>query len=199
MHIDGAFGLWARASRRRHLTVGVERADLWTVDGHKWLNTPYDSAIVVVRDAEALTATLSSDAVYLTSIPRPTPSATASSSSPGGPAESRCEPLCALSAGPESPTSSSAPWTCIRRRGGAARCRPRGPRPGGAEPGTRRHRGSRAHRRIVAAAQASGDTWFGQTTWKGRAAFRISVSSWRTTTEDIEALVDLIRRLRWST
>ncbi len=48
VHVDGAFGLWARASENsKHLTAGVDGADSWTTDGHKWLNTPYDGAIAI--------------------------------------------------------------------------------------------------------------------------------------------------------
>lgn len=54
MHVDGAFGLWARAcGDRAHLGRGLELADSWGVDGHKWLQTPHDSAYAIVRDAEA--------------------------------------------------------------------------------------------------------------------------------------------------
>ncbi len=54
LHIDGAFGLWARACPDRdHLARGLEHADSWGVDGHKWLQTPYDSAYAIVRDAAA--------------------------------------------------------------------------------------------------------------------------------------------------
>ena len=54
LHVDGAFGLWARACPdRAHLGRGLELADSWGVDGHKWLQTPYDSAYAIVRNAEA--------------------------------------------------------------------------------------------------------------------------------------------------
>lgn len=54
LHVDGAFGLWARACpERSHLGRGLERADSWGVDGHKWLQTPHDSGYAIVRDAEA--------------------------------------------------------------------------------------------------------------------------------------------------
>jgi glutamate/tyrosine decarboxylase-like PLP-dependent enzyme len=66
VHIDGAFGLWAGAVRDlKHLTAGMEHADSWAVDGHKTLNTPYDSGIILCRDKEALTGALHMSAGYL--------------------------------------------------------------------------------------------------------------------------------------
>ena len=65
LHVDGAFGLWAAASpARRHLVHGADRADSWTVDGHKWLNVPYDTGYVFVRDAAAHRAAFASGAPY---------------------------------------------------------------------------------------------------------------------------------------
>jgi glutamate/tyrosine decarboxylase-like PLP-dependent enzyme len=66
LHVDGAFGLWAAASPRlRHLVSGVERADSWITDAHKWLNVPYDSAFVLCKDAEAHRAAMTVSASYL--------------------------------------------------------------------------------------------------------------------------------------
>jgi glutamate/tyrosine decarboxylase-like PLP-dependent enzyme len=66
LHVDGAFGLWAAASRRlRHLVKGVERADSWITDAHKWLNVPYDSALMLCGDVEAHRAAMTISASYL--------------------------------------------------------------------------------------------------------------------------------------
>ena len=66
LHVDGAFGLWARASRRhRPLAAGAERADSWACDAHKWLNTPYDCGISIVRDPSVLARAVGVRAAYL--------------------------------------------------------------------------------------------------------------------------------------
>lgn len=65
-HVDGAFGLWAQAAPARcHLTTGVELADSWATDGHKWLQTPYDCGYAIVRDAEAHRRAMAISASYL--------------------------------------------------------------------------------------------------------------------------------------
>jgi glutamate/tyrosine decarboxylase-like PLP-dependent enzyme len=66
VHIDGAFGLWAAAVESlKHLTRGMEKADSWTVDGHKTLNTPYDCGIILCADSEALVAALHMSGGYI--------------------------------------------------------------------------------------------------------------------------------------
>lgn len=66
VHVDGAFGLWARAHPNyRGLTDGIERADSWSVDGHKWLQTPFDSGYAIVRDKDALQKAMRISASYL--------------------------------------------------------------------------------------------------------------------------------------
>jgi len=66
VHVDGAFGLWAAASgSKRYLTVGAEKADSWSVDGHKTLNTPYDSGIVLCKHREALVSAMQASGSYI--------------------------------------------------------------------------------------------------------------------------------------
>jgi glutamate/tyrosine decarboxylase-like PLP-dependent enzyme len=65
VHIDGAFGLWAASSPRlRHLVKGVEKADSWATDAHKWLNVPYDSGIAFVADTDAHKTAMTMPAAY---------------------------------------------------------------------------------------------------------------------------------------
>ncbi|KPF74415.1 pyridoxal-dependent decarboxylase [alpha proteobacterium AAP81b] len=68
VHVDGAFGLWANASPRlAGLVAGVDQADSWATDGHKWLNTPYDCGMAITRDVAAHRAAMRLTAAYLTS------------------------------------------------------------------------------------------------------------------------------------
>jgi glutamate/tyrosine decarboxylase-like PLP-dependent enzyme len=70
VHVDGAFGLWARvAPDRARLARGVERADSWATDAHKWLNVPYDCGIALVRDRSALRGAMGTGAAYLQESP----------------------------------------------------------------------------------------------------------------------------------
>lgn len=69
VHVDGAFGLWARAApARKHLTAGIEGCDSWVTDGHKWLQVPYDSGFAIVRDRDALLGAMTQWSSYLPSI-----------------------------------------------------------------------------------------------------------------------------------
>ncbi|MCX7384479.1 MAG: aminotransferase class V-fold PLP-dependent enzyme [Alphaproteobacteria bacterium] len=69
VHVDGAFGLWAKAApERAALAVGVEDADSWATDGHKWLQSPYDTGFAIVRDPEAHRRAMAFGASYLPSV-----------------------------------------------------------------------------------------------------------------------------------
>jgi len=66
VHVDGAFGLWARATRKhKHLTEGIEAGDSWVTDGHKWLQAPYDTGFAIVKDREAHQRAMNNWASYL--------------------------------------------------------------------------------------------------------------------------------------
>ncbi|MGU7771905.1 pyridoxal phosphate-dependent decarboxylase family protein [Burkholderia sp. MR1-5-21] len=195
VHVDGAFGLWARASARKALTEGIDGADSWTTDGHKWLNTPYDGAMVICRDAAALATAMNSDAVYLSGAQDAQKNLNLEFSR-----RARGIPV----------------WAALRSlgRAGVAAMVDRhcayashiadGLRAAGYDVLNRVvlnqvlvRADTDAHTvAIREAAQASGDVWFGPTVWQGRPAFRISVSSWRTGDEHVERLVALLTDLR---
>lgn len=187
VHIDGAFGLWARTSRStRHLTTGIELADSWSVDGHKWLNLPQDSAIYACRDAKAIQSVFGVDATYLVKDERRQPN-------------TFTPELSRRARGVEF-------WSTLKflGRGGVADLIDRS-----CAHARRFAEGLIAAgytvlndvvlnqvvfvlddeertRAALAHVQASGITWLGPTHWRGRFAMRISVSSWATTKEDVE-------------
>jgi glutamate/tyrosine decarboxylase-like PLP-dependent enzyme len=200
VHVDGAFGLWAAASpEHRHLVDGIETADSWGCDGHKWLNVPYDSGYVFCAHPDAHAAALAYTAAYL--------------ALPG------VEALRAP--GDFVPESSRrargfATWAAIRElgRSGLAeligRCCGLAARFRDGLDGTdgvevvndvvlnqvlvRFGSGSDAERdavtdRVIDAVQRGGECWMGATTWHGMRCMRISVSSWATTAADVDRSV----------
>ncbi|OJA84613.1 pyridoxal-dependent decarboxylase [Burkholderia ubonensis] len=194
VHVDGAFGLWARASSKAALTDGIDGADSWTTDGHKWLNTPYDGAMVICRDADALAVAMNAAAVY-----------------------SSAERDAQMNLNLEfSRRARGIPiWAALRALGrdGVAAMIDRhcalasrvatGLRAAGYEVLSRvvlnqvlvRAATDAQTVAIREAAQASGEVWFGPTVWQGRPALRISVSSWRTEEAHVDRLVDLLAGL----
>jgi glutamate/tyrosine decarboxylase-like PLP-dependent enzyme len=196
VHVDGAFGLWAAASpATRHLTEGIEGADSWAVDGHKWLNVPYDCGYAFCAHPDSHTAAMSVTAAYLTG------------QGDGG----------VRAPGDFVPESSRrargfATWAAISELG----------RSGIAEMVERCCALARRFAeqldacegisvvndvvlnqvlvsfgdktdRVVDAVQRSGECWMGATTWHGRRLMRISVSNWSTTEEDVDRGVAAIR------
>lgn len=195
-HIDGAFGAWAKAApARAGQARGLELADSLAVDAHKWLNVPYDSGIALVREPAALRAAMSINAAYL-------------------PEESTRDPF------EYTPECSRRMrgleiFTALRvlGRNGLAdlveRC---------CRHATRLAEGLRdagfcvlnevelnqvlvsfgppdVTQRVIAAVNEDGTCWCGGTVWQDQTAMRISVSSWATTEQDVEASLAAIVRI----
>jgi glutamate/tyrosine decarboxylase-like PLP-dependent enzyme len=204
LHVDGAFGLWAAAvPELRDRVAGLSGADSWSTDAHKWFNVPYDSGIVIVRDAAAHHTAMTLGAAYYVE-------------TAGGERDS-------FNWVPESSRRARgfAVYAALRSLGRAglaemiARCCALARRMAeglrGAEgvtilndvvlnqvlvrfepPG-----GGNADaftRAVIAAVQADGTCWLGGTTWRGLAAMRISVSNWSTTEADADMSVGAILR-----
>jgi glutamate/tyrosine decarboxylase-like PLP-dependent enzyme len=188
VHVDGAFGLWAKASPKlAHLADGIELADSWATDAHKWLNVPYDSGLAFSRDAAALRAAMSVSAEYL---PKDTTYRDQSDFTPE---------LSRRARGVEV-------WAALRNLG----------REGLAELFERNCRGAQLFatrlsaagfrvlndvvlnqvlvsfgtpemtQRVIAGIQQDGTCWCGGTVWQKQTAMRISICSWATTDEDVE-------------
>jgi glutamate/tyrosine decarboxylase-like PLP-dependent enzyme len=196
VHVDGAFGLWGRATRRLVAQVaGVEKADSWATDAHKWLNVPYDSGLAFVRDAAALRAAMSITAAYL-----PADSGKRSPSDYTPELSRRARGVDVWAA-----------LRCLGREGVEAMidrdCRhARRFAEGLAAAGFRilndvglnqvlvSFGAPEVTQRVISKVQQDGSCWCGVTIWQGQTAMRISVSSWLTSEEDVEmSLIAIIR------
>ncbi|MBB5873457.1 glutamate/tyrosine decarboxylase-like PLP-dependent enzyme [Allocatelliglobosispora scoriae] len=197
VHVDGAFGLWAAASpATRHLVDGIELADSWACDGHKWLNVPYDSGFAFCSRPQVHAAAVSYTASYLVG------SGTTAAAADFTLESSRR-------------ARGFAVWAALRELG----------RDGVAELIERCCRLARRFaegldaagfevvndvvlnqvlvgfgddartERVIEAIQRDGTCWMGATTWRGRRLMRISVSGAATTESDVDLSVDAIRRL----
>jgi glutamate/tyrosine decarboxylase-like PLP-dependent enzyme len=197
VHIDGAFGLWAAAApARRHLLAGYAQADSWATDAHKWLNVPYDSGLAFVRDAAALRG-----AMALTGIPY-LPEGAAREPQHYTPEASRRVRGLEVWAALHSLGRAGVAGLVERCCGHAVRFA-EGLRAGGYDIlnevvlnqvvvafGT-----DEVTRKVVSAIQSDGTCWCGGTVWRGRAAMRISVSSWATTEADVERSLAAMLRI----
>ena len=198
LHVDGAFGLWAAASPKlRHLVAGVERADSWVTDAHKWLNVPYDSALVLCADPEAHRAAMTVSASYLMQ-------------------DDTLGVRDELDWVPEfSRRARGFPvYVALRSlgRSGIAElversceCARRFAEGVSALDGVDvlnevvlnqvlfRFESDERTDRILRAVQEAGDVWMGGTAWDGRRAIRLSVSNWQTDDEEIDLALDAFR------
>jgi glutamate/tyrosine decarboxylase-like PLP-dependent enzyme len=195
IHVDGAFGLWARvAPSRAYLTDGVELADSWATDAHKWLNSPYDCGMAIMRDGEALRKSMTISAAYL-----PNDNVNFSNYTLEGSRRPR---------GVDA-------WAALRALG----------RTGLADLVERHCRlatrfaqafsdaglevlndvvlnqvlvsfgDTERTLEVVAAIQREGTCWCGATVWQGKTAMRVSVISWATTDADVDRSIAAILRI----
>jgi glutamate/tyrosine decarboxylase-like PLP-dependent enzyme len=201
VHVDGAFGLWAAVTREhRDLLVGVERADSWATDAHKWLNVPYDCGIVMCRDADAHRGAMTAQAAYLVQ---------GGEGAPHDPFDwvpefsrrGRGIPVYAVirALGREG-IAERISSNCAMAARFAARL--------AAEPDiellnevvlnqelVRFGDSDDRTRAVVDGVQREGTCWLSGTVWHGVAAMRISVSNWTTTEADVDASLDAILRV----
>ena len=197
VHVDGAFGLWARAApARAPLAIGFELADSWAIDGHKWLNLPYDCGAAFVRDGEALRGAMAASAAYTQLV------------------AGEREP-CHYTPEFSRRARGIEAWAVLRQlgRAGVADLVERtctlaayaAQRLGAAGYEILNHvvinqvlvsfGSPERTRRVIELVQRDGTCWCGGTEWQGRVAMRLSVSGHATTERDIDRSVDAIVRI----
>lgn len=195
VHVDGAFGLWARAAPGlAPLAQGYERADSWATDAHKWLNVPYDCGVALVRDPLALAEAMSISGAYLIGSQH----RDAMDFTPDSSRRARSvEVWAALKS-----LGRSGLAGMIERNCRQARRMAEGLAAGGAEilndvvlnQVVAAFGDAERTTRVIARVQEDGTCWCGGTEWQGRKAMRISVSSWATTDADIDRSIAAILR-----
>jgi glutamate/tyrosine decarboxylase-like PLP-dependent enzyme len=215
LHVDGAIGLWAAAvPALRHLTAGLELADSWTTDAHKWLNVPYDSGVVFVRDAEAHRAAMSFGGHALVEhvkdgrdpydwVPESSRRARGFVVLAALRALGRkglvdlIERCCALARRAADGLSTS-PGVEIVNDVVLNQVLVRFQPPGavGHAAGDGDPRADAFTREVIRRVQEDGTLWLGGRTWHGKGVMRISVTSWNTTEADIDRSVEAILRCR---
>ena len=208
VHVDGAFGLMARASQsKRHLVEGIELADSWATDAHKWLNVPYDSGIAIVKHREAHYTAMTVHASYLYA------SQEVRDEIDWNPEFSRrargfalyaalrelgreglsdlidrcCAHCHAIVTGIGALPGAEVLWEPELDQG---LVRFLDPRPGA----TDADHDARTDA-VIGAINATGEAFFGGVTWNGKRAMRVSVVSWRTNDADVARTVGAARRV----
>jgi glutamate/tyrosine decarboxylase-like PLP-dependent enzyme len=186
VHVDAAFGMWAAASgEKRYLAKGIERADSWATDAHKWLNVPYDCGVVLVRNKESIFSSMSATAAYLKTDDVREPFHYVPEMS----REARAIPV----------------WAALKSLGkrGVAELVERNCNQAVLFSELLRDAGciilnevvlnqvlvsfgdAVTTRKVIELVQKDGVCWCGETSWQGNRAMRISVSGWNTTEDDI--------------
>lgn len=195
VHVDGAFGLWASAvPSKRYLTEGINLADSWATDAHKWLNVPYDSGLAFVKDSESLRSAMSLTAAYLPQGDHREPS----QFSPELSRRSRgIEVWAALYSLGRSGLADLIDRTCKH-----ANIFAEGLNAAGFEilndivinQVLVSFGSPEETNKVIKEIQNDGTCWCGGTVWQGKTAMRISICSWATTAEDVnKSLKAMIR------
>ena len=205
VHVDGAFGLWAAATPRfQHLLKGIQEADSWATDGHKWLNVPFDCGYAFVADAEAHRASLAHRAAYLT---HDSQARDQMDWNPEWSRRARCFPAyAALRQLGREGVAELIERCCRHAHSLVMRI---GELPGAEvlwEPvinqglirfldhksGATEEDHDRRTDEVIAAILKTGAAFFGGTTWRGRRAMRVSVCNWQTSETDVERVVNAV-------
>jgi glutamate/tyrosine decarboxylase-like PLP-dependent enzyme len=196
VHVDGAFGLWAAATpSKSHLVSGYELADSWATDAHKWLNVPYDSGLVFVRDPKKLNSAMSASAAYLIEGETRDPHLYVPEMSRRARAVEIWAALRSL--------GRSGLADLIRRNCDQASRMAAGLSEAGYEilndvslnQVLVSFGSAEITRKVVDEIQKDGTCWCGCTEWQGKVAMRISVSSWATSEDDISRSLEAIIRI----
>jgi aromatic-L-amino-acid decarboxylase len=208
VHVDGAFGLWVAASPRyRHLLRGVELADSWTNDGHKWLNTPFDCGYAFVADAEAHQSAFSHETSYRIHVGdardqiewnpewsrrgRGVPTyAALRQLGRSGIAElvdRTCAHARALVARIGRLPSAEMVWEPTINQGLVRFLDPRS--------GATREDHDRKTDEVIGQIVATGEAFFGGATWRGKRCMRVSVCNWQTSDADVARAVRAVQRV----
>lgn len=208
VHIDGAFGLWATASpAHRHLLEGVEQADSWATDGHKWLNVPYDCGYAFVSHPQAHRNSMSHRASYLTH------DEDGRDQIDWNPEWSRrgrgVATYAALRQLGRDGVADLVEYCCRHAQSLVSKI---GALPGaeliwksqinqglvrfldrGSHPTLEDH--NRRTGAVIAALAATGEAFFSGTTWRGQRCMRVSVLNWQTNEADVDRVVDATRHV----
>ncbi|MGH9704420.1 MAG: pyridoxal phosphate-dependent decarboxylase family protein, partial [Candidatus Acidiferrales bacterium] len=203
VHVDGAFGMWAAASPHyRHFVKGIENADSWATDGHKWLNVPFDCGYAFVADAEAHRASMSCRAAYIThdsdardemdwnpewsrrSRGFPTYAALRQLGREGvrDMVERCCKHAHSLVMGIGTLPGAEVVWEPSINQGLVRFL--------DLKAGATEADHDRRTDEVTAAILRTGEAFFGTTRWRGRRAMRVSVCNWQTSDADVERVVD---------
>ena len=193
VHVDGAFGLWARTTKKlSHLAAGFELADSWATDAHKWLNVPYDCGAAFVRNPQDLRAAMSNRDAYL----MPGEGREAIDFTPDNSRRARAVDVWAAL----KHLGKTGIAELVERNCSQARAMARGLSQAGIDVLNEvvlnqvivSFGSDHRTQRVMETIQRQGVCWCGGTSWRGKTAMRISFSSWATMQSDLEQSMQAI-------